>query len=156
LAPGRWRISPSSKDIQRCQKDAADDDTSRCIGGMIGAQNTSDDLCMEGHAGPMCMLCVVNGSQQKAYFDETQSRCDSCPTDTLGRAGALSGVLVGIFVLLFLLRFISRHHLVRIWCRTDQPKTRVGRVTMFFRKLFFYMTVFIQVFQHAAVPVPDR
>jgi len=105
LEPGRWRLSPSSTDIQRCERDASNDGSSRCIGGTIEAQGSSDDLCMEGHAGPMCMLCVTaNESQHAGYFDRARRRCKDCPSDTGARIGALVGSVAGTVFLAYVLR----------------------------------------------------
>jgi hypothetical protein len=104
LAPGRWRISPLSTDIQRCEKNAANEGSSRCVGGTIGALGSSDDLCMEGHGGPMCELCVANESHHAAYFDKTEARCKDCPSEAWARAGAIVGGIMGLVVLIYALR----------------------------------------------------
>jgi len=151
LAPGRWRISPLSTDIKRCEKEADNDDNSRCIGGTIAAHGSSDDLCVEGHAGPMCKLCVVaNTSQHAAYFDEAQRRCKDCPTDTGARAGALVGGVVGVLVLAYILWCSWRRGLTCSCCETNKSETRW--LTRLIRRVLFCVSIALNVFSRNIVP----
>jgi hypothetical protein len=108
LAPGRWRISSLSTDVQRCGNGVTNDGGSRCVGGTVDAQRSSDDLCLEGHAGPLCKLCLANESRHAAYFDEFHGRCKGCPTDVWARAGAVLGGMVGVVVLVYGIWHCSR------------------------------------------------
>jgi hypothetical protein len=166
LEPGRWRISRESSDIRACEKEESDAVNSRCIGGTISAQDDPDDLCTEGHTGPMCRLCVINGSTDDAYFDTTRSRCSDCPSDRESwmRVIALACGLAGLAVLFYLFQCswlhdseavvyicVRRKEIMRRCCR-GKLKCGVQRATFLFSRAFFYATVFVETFQRAAVP----
>jgi hypothetical protein len=106
LVPGRWRISPTSTDIRRCERKVSNDQSSRCAGGTMDAQGSADALCTEGHFGPMCMLCVTN--QSRAYFDRSELRCKDCPNDAWTRICLAVGVLIGTIVLVYVLQYSWR------------------------------------------------
>lgn len=65
LNPGYWRQSNSSKKIYECIIDGA------CLGG-----SKFEDSCLSGYSGPLCDVCVSNGSIQ--YYKYGGSKCDSC------------------------------------------------------------------------------
>jgi hypothetical protein len=147
-------------DIERCEKEAANDGSSRCVGGTMGANGSwpSNDLCSEGHGGPMCKLCVASNEtrpRHDAYFDEKTGRCKDCPTDIGARGGALVGGVVGVLVLAYVVSHGYRH-----W---SQKRTRISqaerniekaakRITKLSRRILFYMAVAVGVFERTAVP----
>jgi hypothetical protein len=151
LEPGRWRLSPSSTDILRCEREASNDGSSRCIGGTIEAQGSSDDLCMEGHAGPMCMLCVAtNESQHASYFDRAKRRCTDCPSDTGARTGALVGAAAGIVLLVYVLGWSWRRGLWCSWWKKEAKDT--SRCQKLLRKMILFVKVVIKVMDRTATP----
>jgi hypothetical protein len=115
------------------------------MGGMIEAQGSSNDLCIEGHTGPMCMLCdVANVSQHMSYFD---SRCRECPTDRdrwLQACGIIGG-MVGVVVLIGAFRCCLHHDVLSRQCQMDNVKTTFHRVVV-------YLIKFIRIFRRTAVP----
>jgi hypothetical protein len=154
LKPGLWRISSNSMDIRSCEADGDNDDNSRCIGGTIGSHGNPDDLCMEGHAGPMCMLCVpANRSRNEVYFDRGQGRCKDCPTDAWARAGAVVGGCSGLIALIyFVYLWIKSGHSRRlVWCHLPSVLQNVLH-----RQTLVHASVVFRRVGHASVPVRVR
>jgi hypothetical protein len=73
----------------------------------MGAQGSADNLCMEGHSGPLCQVCVraTNVSQRLTFFDSNKDRCVDCPSTSgiLGWAAAAVGSVVAVALLVHLL-----------------------------------------------------
>ena len=68
IQPGYWRHHASTLELRECPSPRA------CKGGVM---NTSDDLCREGHTGPLCNVC------QRGYA-KTQGLCAVCPEENTG------------------------------------------------------------------------
>ena len=69
VEPGFWRESADSLDIRMCNEARA------CAGGLL--KNSSDDLCREGHAGPLCHVCRLG-------YAKTKGLCAACPESQMG------------------------------------------------------------------------
>ena len=70
LSAGHWRLTRLAVRIYTCDSSsgANSTNTTSCIGGIAG-----DDICMEGHSGPLCKSC----SREDQYFSE--GLCRDCP-----------------------------------------------------------------------------
>lgn len=74
LKNGTWRLSNSSRAIQRCQ---ARGRVSPCLGGQ-NAGVDGDGYCRDGHSGFRCEVCT----DRRRYFDNDVAQCTDCrPTE---------------------------------------------------------------------------
>ena len=66
VQPGFWRQRPSAQYVRACDLPEA------CLGG----ESASQQQCSEGHHGPLCDLCVTNGSV--VYHGGRGKQCELC------------------------------------------------------------------------------
>ena len=98
---GFWRASLLTAQLYSCDdSDTCDGGTSRAHAARRLQSNDSSaptgHYCAEGHAGPLCELCV----EDDHYFSNDKRRCVACPSAS-SRLGILSAVVAGA-ALLFL------------------------------------------------------
>jgi hypothetical protein len=109
----------------------------------MGADSSwpSNALCLRGHAGPMCELCVdTNRTKHDAYFDKTDGRCKDCPTSV--GASLLVGSVVGLVAMASVL-----------WCSQRQchqfqniiKRGRRWRITKLLSWLVYIVSVAVRV-----------
>ena len=91
IKPGYWRYDSNTTDTEECRSEYA------CIGGKI--TNSSDELCREGHKGPLCDVCLDG-------WAKNDGGCFECKETNQGRSIALTIIipLICIFVLIFLIK----------------------------------------------------
>ena len=75
-----WRDNKKTLTIEKCRKSYS------CLGGII--KNSSDDLCNEGHSGPLCDVCLEG-------WAKNEGKCFKCLTDISVKARSY------IFTILF-------------------------------------------------------
>lgn len=90
LKPNYWRANDYVTETYKCKNRFA------CRGGIIN--NTSDNLCNEGHKGPICDICEKGWAKDDGV-------CLKCP-DNIGRTMSLTIVipLVCILLIIFLIK----------------------------------------------------
>ena len=76
LLPGHWRLTGRSNDISLCRTHNGPNGTgSVCLGG-LNVGELGAGYCSEGHTGPKCEVCTVEGT----YFDKDAGECRGCPS----------------------------------------------------------------------------
>jgi hypothetical protein len=95
LESGKYRRSPTSLHVVNCPIEAA----------CVGNATAGDRLCQDGHTGPLCMVCILNGTSRYEWSGESCTRCDNW------RKWEVYGVLVllGLAFLAIVVSIIRRN-----------------------------------------------
>ncbi|EGR29910.1 hypothetical protein IMG5_146280, partial [Ichthyophthirius multifiliis] len=73
VLPGYWRKGFTSQNIYSCEGQKEN-----CIGGLYG-DSKEDNLCYEGHLGPFCIECDIQGNiWGESYSKEGKYSCSKC------------------------------------------------------------------------------
>lgn len=84
---GWWRLTNSTPALYECE---VRDGVSPCLGGC----SLHFGCCEEGHAGPVCEVCV----DEDHYFDWVTASCRACPS-LGGSIGKVVGLVLGLALL---------------------------------------------------------
>jgi hypothetical protein len=95
LKKGNYRTSATSLNVANCPIAAA----------CIGNARAGDALCIDGHEGPFCMVCTLNGTSRYEWSGKSCVLCDG------GQEWTVYGVclFLGIVVLLIVANIVRRH-----------------------------------------------
>jgi hypothetical protein len=114
LESGKYRMFNTSLDVADCPIETA----------CIGKANAGDALCRDGHTGPFCMVCVLNGTSRYEWNGDKCTVCDG------GNEWEVYGVMTALGVgLLAVVASIVRYKAPTLSDGLSQWEEFVGQAT---------------------------
>ena len=108
LKEGYWRLAPDTERVKFCSgctDGSGEDGTRSCTSSTCrGGNNAGTDgsgLCRDNTTGPMCTICLVDGT----YFDSESNACAECPdsSSVAGQVVAIMAIFSGVVTACYLI-----------------------------------------------------